>query len=299
MFILGLLLASTAIAQRDARLWLRFPLVASQPQLPPATIAVVGDSSLTPADRAVVAQAEGELRRHWSGNPVMLQVQAVPTATADDDGVAADDESFSVEKSPQGSVRILSPSARGLLYGVYFILRSQTMGDGCLCATLGADERLEQRPAAPQRLLWLADDLTAIARRGQLADFARATASLGFNGVVLLGHQRMGKRLLALADSVQPYGLRLLLPADVAVPAAAPRPVAFLGASYLDRWQWYLAGRRTWDPAIAPELAAFEWLSQTFTENPLFVLPMRDSLLAPAADPAALEQQLQEAAQRY
>ena len=32
-------------------------------------------------------------------------------------------------------------------------------------------------------------------------------------------------------------------------------------------------------PQIIKERVAFEWLAQTFTENPLFVIPMRDVLM--------------------
>jgi alpha-glucuronidase len=45
-----------------------------------------------------------------------------------------------------------------------------------------------------------------------------------------------------------------------------------------------------WMPQIIKERVAFEWLAQTFTENPLFVIPMRDVLMKSAnPTPADIE----------
>lgn len=45
-----------------------------------------------------------------------------------------------------------------------------------------------------------------------------------------------------------------------------------------------------WMPQIVKERVAFEWLAQTFTENPLFVIPMRDVLMKSAnTTPADIE----------
>ena len=321
-FFFWLAFACAATAQGDARLWLRLSLTDEQS---PTTIAVVGDSLFTDADRAIVRLAEAELRQHWTGTPVMLQAAspnplqlegASKASSAAKSGAATSPQlgglrgaggprgagAFSVEKSPQGSIRILSSSAQGLLYGVYFILRSQTMGDGCLCATLGSDEKTVQQPTDTLRPIFLADDLEQIERRGLLTTLARACASLGINAITA--------PLLEGADTLRSYGIQLLPPTDHL--AQQPPPVGgggrgpssergqhFLTDSYLDRWHFYLAGRRAWNSSISTEQIAFEWLAQTFTESPLFIMPMREKLLNPDADPADVEQALQEAARRY
>lgn len=280
---LWLVFASAAMAGNGPRLWLRL----GQPASPsPATVAVVGDSALTPSDAALLRQAEAELRSYWQGNPVMLQLGGPAGA-------------FSVEKSPQGSIRVCSASAVGLLYGVYFILRSQVMGDGCLCATLASENPLVLQSSAPLRPLRLADRVEDLARRGLLTPLARANASIGVNALVLSRQHRNDKRLRAAADTLARYGISLLQPADERLAGMEVPVVSLLSGRLLPLFEWYVAGRRAWDPTLTSSQLAFEWLAQTFSENPLFVLPLRDQLASPSASPDDLERQLQEAAACY
>jgi len=42
---------------------------------------------------------------------------------------------------------------------------------------------------------------------------------------------------------------------------------------------WFAAGRLAWQPDLSAEQLAYEWLAGTFSENPLFVMPVRTALL--------------------
>ncbi|HEX6848835.1 MAG TPA: alpha-glucuronidase family glycosyl hydrolase, partial [Chitinophagaceae bacterium] len=42
---------------------------------------------------------------------------------------------------------------------------------------------------------------------------------------------------------------------------------------------WYTLGRLSWDPTLSSEQIADEWIKQTFTNNPLFVVPVKKIML--------------------
>ena len=106
-----------------------------------------------------------------------------------------------------------------------------------------------------------ADDLEQIERRGLLTTLARACASLGINAITA--------PVLKGADTLRSYGIQLLPPTDrlaqqppsVGGGWRGPSPERgqhFLTDSYLDRWHFYLAGRRAWNSSISTEQIAFE-----------------------------------------
>ncbi len=298
--IIGLVLSCTALAGGNSRLWLRFDRPDGQP---PTTLAVVGDSALDAGQRTVLQAAESELRQYWTGDPVMLQLHGPHQGGCADcallRGTAPD--AFTVEKSGQGTIRILSSSARGLLYGAFFILRSQLMGDQCLCATLGSENRIVQQPADSVRAIALDDDVAALSRSGRLDLFARANASVGVNTIVLTAAGKpRAPQLQAMADTLQRYGLRLVVAGDETFQNVSSLPhVSWQVSTSLQRYEWYVAGRRLWDAQLTAEQLAYEWLAQTYTENPLFVMPLRTLLADPSADRQELLQQLSEADERF
>lgn len=128
-------------------------------------------------NRRIVLQAQSELDSLWHGAPFTL------TLTNEGNGETLSSDAFRVRKGD--TLHIEATSESGLLYGAYFLLRSQAIGDGCLCQTFGAVEVIEQQPAFEIRLLAEPDGLARIYRRGRLEDYARKNASVGINGIVL------------------------------------------------------------------------------------------------------------------
>ena len=305
-------------AEDGSQLWLRHGREAVVPAAP----TMLDARSCSPADSATALLALNELRNHWSGDPVQLAIAADAPASVG---------AFRIEKLMADSAGLAlgydsrflltASSAQGLLYGAYFMLRAQSRADVCLCNTLPSSHVLEQRPAVANRCLEGQDVLFDLLKQGRVADYARACASVGINGVVVKQRHSPSRvyinKVEQLRNLLAPYGISLYT-AD-----SLPQPVVRLpesdddqpfyhlvapswaqalqgrgGASAIaasvyisdnDHWcaddqlfaqfDWFAAGRLMWQPDLPMEQLAYEWLADTFTENPLFVLPLRSALL--------------------
>ncbi len=329
-------------ADGDSCLWLRFDRNGISAQ---ASVETIGTEMLDNVQRSTVEIAVAELRDNWTGAPITLQIVK---DTTHKNGY------FKVEKLPndhQGTtlplggdgegfdrIFITSGSASGLLYGAYFILRSQAMGDGCLCKTLGNEDVIEQEPAYQHRLVKI--DLASLPQQLSLKNLARAFASIGINGIVITDkspNQNSKFKVPSSKFQVQsskfqalfaPYQIELLSDTDTqdittidirqrnplhlqylaplwqipARPEGTLSPsratettpdtstnsslccyaIAAITQNPFSSLNLYAFGRMAWMPQIVKERVAFEWLAQTFTENPLFVIPMRDVLMKSA-----------------
>lgn len=337
-------------ADGDSCLWLRFDRNGISAQ---ASVETIGTEMLDNVQRSTVEIAAAELRDNWTGAPVTLQIVE---DTTHKNGY------FKVEKLPndhQGTtlplggdgegydrIFITSGSASGLLYGAYFILRSQTMGDGCLCKTLGNEDVIEQEPAYQHRLVKI--DLASLPQQLSLKNLARACASIGINGIVITDKSPNQNSKFQVSSSkfqvssskfqalFAPYQIELLSDTDTqdittidirqnnplhlqylaplwqipARPEGTLSPsratettpdtstnsslccdaIAAITQNPFSSLNLYAFGRMAWMPQIIKERVAFEWLAQTFTENPLFVIPMRDVLMKSAnPTPADIE----------
>ena len=337
-------------ADGDSCLWLRFDRNGISAQ---ASVETIGTEMLDSVQRSTVEIAAAELRDNWTGAPVTLQIV---NDTTHKNG------HFKVEKLPndhQGTtlplggdgegfdrIYITSGSASGLLYGAYFILRSQAMGDGCLCKTLGNEDVIEQEPAYQHRLVKI--DLASLPQQLSLKNLARAFASIGINGIVITDKSPNQNSKFQVSSSkfqvpsskfqalFAPYQIELLSDTDTqdittidirqsnplhlqylaplwqipARPEGALSPsratertpdtstnsslccdaIAAITQNPFSSLNLYAFGRMAWMPQIVKERVAFEWLAQTFTENPLFVIPMRDVLMKSAnPTPADIE----------
>lgn len=261
LLILAFWQTIAAMADDGRRLWLRLPDAE-----PAAVVDMSGASQAGDADQAIVRVAVGELRAHWQGLPVALRLTDEPTLRRD---------AFRIAKVEEDSFRITASSAVGLLYGAYFMLRSQTMGDGCLCQTLPPSHELTESPQNEKRCFAVRKASLLLKRS---TAFARAAASIGINEVVLPANQ--DKKAAQLADALRPYGISVRCADDA---TAAPLPLTSddnWTGDHLRQFDLYAAGRRLWQPDITDERLAYEWLAQTFSDNPLFIIPMRDALLS-------------------
>ena len=291
----------------DICLWLRFDHAGV---IAPASVETRDIEMLDNISLSTVTIAANELRENWTGVPVTLQI--VEDALHKNGYFKIEKRENDLMEGPQDSpnrIYITAGSASGLLYGAYFILRSQAMGDGCLCKTLGNEDVIEQEPAFSKRLVQI--DVNEFPEQLSLKNFARACASIGINGIVLTG--KSPNNIKEIKDIFAPYHIELLNNIDsqdittidirqnnslhlqylaplwqIPTPDTNHPTSAILGVIQqpssitqhpFSSLNLYAFGRMAWMPQIIKERVAFEWLAQTFTENPLFVIPMRDVLM--------------------
>lgn len=269
-FLLSLLVLMSTLAtwaDDGSRLWLRFP------DAPSPTVSVTldapGASALSPADRAIVQTAVDELRSAWQGLPLTLRLGNEPSLQRD---------AFRIEKVLEESFLITASSPTGLLYAAYFALRAQTMGDGCLCQALGPNHEITERPQAVVRRVGIGN--TALVE-GRCPMLARALASVGINEV-LIPDADFGT-IATLADVFLPYGITLRTSSLVSDPLPLTEATAWTD-SHLQQYDIYAIGRQLWQADIVPARTVCEWLAQTFSDNPYFIISMRDAMLSPAAE---------------
>lgn len=225
LLTIGLLFSGLACeslsAEDGSRLWLR------QDSTAQATINCKIQQS------APIEKAKEELKRTWSGKPVVLELNY------DTEHKALGREGYTI-KGDTDSVRLESAGETGLLYAAYHLLRLQ--------ATEADLSRLDirEKPAYDIRILNHWDNPDGTVERGyagqslwewdKLPDtispryeaYARANASIGINGTVLnnvnaspetLSSNNLTK-VKALADVFRPYGIRVYLSVNFASPKA-------------------------------------------------------------------------------
>jgi alpha-glucuronidase len=253
----------SAIAEDGSRLWLRYPDTLAQP----ASISYISEKKTVgnEATEAIVKTAMDELCHHWQGLPITLCLR---------NNEKLEPDAFRIIKIEEESFRISASSATGLLYGAYFALRAQTMGDGCLCQALGPSHDLTERPSAAIRSISIEDPTLLLQR---CITFARAMASIGVNEVII--PPKYLNKVESLADTLLPFGIAIKF-------SESTKPTLPLTSDnnwtkdHLLQYEWYFVGRRLWQPDLSPERIVCEWLAQTFNENPFFIISMRDAMLS-------------------
>ena len=178
---------------------------------------------------ATLNLAAEELRQSWKGNPVALLIEK-------DKQLAPD--GFRIQCTEKKLV-LSSPSATGLLYGAFHLLRLQESGLPIRPST--------ENPAYSLRILNHWDNMDRTVERGYagqslwdweelpgtLSDryeaYARANASIGINATVLNNVNASSKilsaeyleKVKALADIFRPYGIKVYLSINFASPMRA------------------------------------------------------------------------------
>ena len=250
--------AGVALAEDGYELWLRYrPLpAAARDRLEGYAGAIVAAGSLTPTGSAAVGELAFGLGRMLS-----REVPVVPRPP-DSDGVilagtpgqlpaiealalpldALGPEGYlirSVRVGGRAAIAVAAAGDRGLLYGVFHLLR--------LVQTGTALDALDVvgKPAVGLRLLNHWDNLDRSVERGyagqsiwdwwrlpdhrdpRYTDYARANASIGINGTVLNNVNaqpevltaRYIEKAAALADMLRPWGIRVFLSVHFSAPA--------------------------------------------------------------------------------
>ena len=323
IFILFMLMMTCVVgmeAEDGSSLWLRNSLQADMPAAM-VTLTVDIQTKATQSDSATLRLAAKELMENWSGAPVTLRY-TVDNSLGKDCFSIEKVETTDTESDFQFVVSASSPS--GILYGVYFLLRAQSRHDVCLCTTLPPSHKIQQKPYFVSRCIVGQEAIFDILKKGRIADYARANASIGINGIILTPPRHPSKhyqeKVSELAAILQPYCISIYQSGDT-IPALRCTPVTtdkrqtgidetyiyhatvwrsmMLNSSqrnvvahvavssqpswcpndnHLEQANWFAFGRLAWDPTLLPEQVAHEWLADTFSENPLFILPMRRAM---------------------
>lgn len=176
----------------------------------------------------ILATAVKELHENWKGaNGASVRLVVKPNKSLKKDGFMLDGGT------------ITSPTDKGILYGVYTLLRQQETGE--------EQQKIQENPSYDIRVLnhwdnpngsvergyagksifWRGDDLTVTAADLHLwKEYARANASIGINATVLNNVNASPliltvpylMRIKAIADVLRPYGLRVYLSVNFSSP---------------------------------------------------------------------------------
>ena len=249
-------------AETGYEAWLRYaPLpekLARQYQSLPATTVLLGDSpALNSAQSELIRGVRGMLGRTLRAKRIFSQEPAFILARLAELHRIAPGLSPDVELRQDGfwittarvreqpSLIVTGLTERGVLYGVFALLRRMAMGEEV------AKLNEIQNPSAPMRWVDEWDNLDGTIERGyagpsiffdkgavrpdltRVRDYARLLASLGINGCVInnvnadarvLG-DNFFPQLARIADAFRPWGVRLGLSANF----ASPRQIGGLG----------------------------------------------------------------------
>ena len=153
--------------------------------------------------------ARQEIDSLWQGSPVEFRLE---TSHSEDNAEGA----FEIIRGDTLVVHACSES--GLLYGAYFMLRSQAMGDGCLCQTFGARQKISQQPHTRLRALHEPDGIGGLQEQGLLVPYARRCAQVGINTVVIPTAELQRQDMKEANSILQTYGISLLPDTMTSVP---------------------------------------------------------------------------------
>ena len=219
-FLFLLLTPGVLLAEDGSRLWLRASADAN---------ANVTCNKQTPVTDIAVK----ELRAHWTGEPVSLNIKRTKAFNQ----IPAD--SYMIRRHGTSSVSIESATEQGLLYGAYHLLRLQQLGQA------GGELQITESPRYDIRILNHWDNLDRTVERGYAGQslwnwdelptvvspryeaYARANASIGINATVLNNVNASPlilsagylEKVKVLADIFRPYGIKVYLSINFSSPA--------------------------------------------------------------------------------
>ncbi len=218
--VVGLALAFLLRAEDGHRLWLRMERNAA-----PAEVRVAGPAKKT----VTLAIAREELADFWKGEERLV-------LSVSDDAPGRD--GFRIRRRGQ-EIQLSSASDIGVLYAAYALLRRQQTGQ-----LLSDGQTVEESPSYDLRILNHWDNPDGTVERGYAGrsiwkwdelpgklsplyrEYARANASVGINATVLNNVNAkaemlsgdMLRKVMAIAATLRPYGIRVFLSVNFATP---------------------------------------------------------------------------------
>lgn len=310
---LAILQAIVAMAEDGSQLWLRH---SRKGDVAPALITL--DACQCPTgDSTTALLAQSELRRHWSGDPVSLVLSSGAPAGEGAFRIEKRDTCFLLTASSAtgllyGAYFMLRAQSRNdvclcsTLPSSHVLEQRPAVGCRWLAVQDVLFDLLKQ-----ERVSDFARACASVGINGVLLKERRRTSRTYIDNVNQL------RTLLApygisihTTDSLPQSAVRLAATEDgtglytYAVPAwvglisptggqegggQVAAVVVSVPVSSGDGWcadgnllhqaHWFAAGRLAWQPDLAAELLTYEWLAGTFSESPLFFLPMRQALM--------------------
>ena len=255
LFVLLFLVPCRSFAENGADAWLRYasldPTIAGQYSQLPGTVLVLSDSALSSSARAELLRGiRGMLGRSLQVKVGTPKEAVIVLGTVDqirklDAGFTADPDLksdayalISAGIAGQSALIITAATDRGVLYGVFALLRKIAQGERI--ATLYE----VQMPSAPLRWINQWDKLDGSIERGyagssiffengsvrsdlaRAAAYARLLASVGVNGCTVnnvnadihILDSDFIRQLTRIADVFRPYGVRLGVAVNVSMP---------------------------------------------------------------------------------
>lgn len=207
-------------AEDGSKLWLRFSDQDSTKK---------NDVRITSKRKSpVIDVAKNELKDNWTGQSVELVIDKKLKSLKDGYQI----------KTAGRKITISSPEDKGLLYGVYHLLRLQQTGENL------DNLNIEEKPSFDIRILNHWDNLDGTVERGyagyslwkwdelpdvlspRYKEYARANASIGINSVVLnnvnaspdILTKEYLEKVAAIANIFRPYGIHVYLSVNFSSP---------------------------------------------------------------------------------
>lgn len=249
----------------------------------------------------------------WKGLPVTLSVDS-SYASGFNDGSFSIRKNMAPTVRDEEGLTIVAADSLGLLNGVYFLLRAQQQRDTCLCITLPHYDTVRIMPLFPRRVaVYDYSYIRDVEKADSLTEMIRRDAMSGINGWIVENKDFSSNDSLErreLEFNLEHFGITLfedrgsLGDSSFELTDAGNRK--FMG----DNWSklmrdacrngyttaiyrpecpsaehpfreinLYLFGRLSSDSNVMPRRIAYEWLAKTYSDNPLIVRPLLESLL--------------------
>lgn len=274
-------------------------------------LAVVFPHLKTNAETPAARNLDRELCE-WKGLPVNLTIDNSDAILAIEGAYSIKKNEATAGHSDE-SLTITAADSTGLRNGIYFLLRAQQQRDTCLCITLPHYDIETKIPLFTRRVaVYDSGSIRNFEKERTLTEIARRDAMTGINGWLVEGDEEESSKHSAKTDGLKSilsqFGIALHQNRDAL--GTAPElndegNVKFMG----DIWQrqmteasrkgyrcviyhfepsakehpmrdinMYAFGRLASDATVNARRIAYEWLAKTYSDNPLTVRPLMESL---------------------
>lgn len=249
----------------------------------------------------------------WKGLPVTLSTDSSDVLLAISGSFSIrKNESSSVLDGE--SLSITAVDSTGIINGIHFLLRAQQQRDTCLCVTLPHYDTVRILPLFARRVVEYDYSLIReMDKVNSLAEMARRDAMTGINGWIVYegdyssvhvdemeelnktvapygislyyNRESLGKTALVLSDSgnqrfmAETWQEQMRKAYRDGCSAVLYRPEPLSTEHPLREINLYAFGRLAADASVVPKRIAYEWLAKTYSDNPLIVRPLLESLI--------------------
>ena len=251
--------------------------------------------------------------REWKGFPVNLTIDSSDAVLAVEGSfsIKKNEATRAIDKE---TLTIAASDSVGFLNGVYFILRAQQQRDTCLCITLPHYDAMKILPVFDHRVaVYDCCYIRGLETSCSLVDKVRSDAMCGINGWIIEAEdfpsgpaydtddlqkilseygiqlhkdrQSLGKATLELSDGENRKFMGDIWQEQIREAYGNGYRTILYHPQIPDQRHpfreinLYAFGRLSSDVAAIPKRIAYEWLASTYSDNPLIVRPLMESML--------------------